>query len=121
VHEWESIIPGVGDAYKPDLKLLKGVALYTPAVLDDATQGDKHENGSGYLKYFPESKLPSEPKARFRRLFAEMEQWTLDELLPYVARVTEEGDLTQSEVLLKYTRVVNEEKDGKVSQMYMTP
>jgi len=40
--------------------------------------------GVEYLKYFPQSSLPTDPRERFNRLFAEQPRWTLEEITPFI-------------------------------------
>jgi sister chromatid cohesion protein DCC1 len=94
--QWQRELPGVGDLYQVSLAWLTGVALLT-------------ENGE--YKYFSEEQLPTDLEKRFDILFCEKEKWTSDELKPYVQRLAT-GKLSETDLLLLYTRFVTAEVNG---------
>ena len=56
----------------PDIEMLRGMAI-------------QHDTGSQkLLKLFDVHQLPTEPAARFRAVFQEQAQWTLQALQPYI-------------------------------------
>lgn len=68
-------------------------------------------------KYFPEEKLPADLDKRFDILFAEREKWALDDLKPYVQRLTT-GELSETDLLLKYTNIITDDVDGIPTKLY---
>jgi sister chromatid cohesion protein DCC1 len=94
--QWQRELPGIGDLYRVSLDMLSGVALLA---------------GNGLYKYFSEEKLPTDLEKRFGILFCEKEKWTPDELKPYVQRLAT-GKLSETDLLLRYTRFVTEDVNG---------
>ena len=97
VAQWQREMPGAGETYQVSLEMLSGVAL-------------KCNSGTQW-KYFPEEKLPADLANRFEALFMEKEKWTMDEMKPYVQRLTT-AELSEADLLLKYTCFITEEVDG---------
>ena len=104
LQQWQREMPGVGDIYQVSLEMLSGVALYC-----DLTKK---------WKYFPEQGLSTDVSKRFDALFEEREKWTLDELRPYLQRLLTE-DVSETDLLLKYTRPITEQVDGKPTKLYV--
>lgn len=100
---WQQETPGVGETYQVSLDMLSGVALLC---------------GPKKWKYFSEEKLPADLDKRFDILFAERERWTLDDLKPYVQRLTT-GELSETDLLLKYTNIVTDNVDGVSTKFYV--
>ena len=93
----------------PSLQMLGGIALHVPVSQQQKQQQQQHQH---HIWYFPHERLPVDARARFQRLFAARERWTLPELEPYLETlVNMEGAPTQAELLLKYTCIVVED-DG---------
>lgn len=97
-------MPGVGDAYQVSLDMLPGVALRCMA--------------STKWKYFPEEKLPTDLAMRFEVLFDERGKWTMEDLKPYLKRMATE-ELSEADLLLKYTSFVTEEVEGVPTKLFM--
>jgi len=102
---------------------LKGIALIVKKE-QTASKGTKssEENTQNLeeqecLLYFPERVLPLDAKKRFEKIFAFREEWSHEELEPYilplVANKSSGGSLTQAELLLKHTRVITKD-DGSI-------
>ena len=130
VNEWHRGMPGVGKSFEPSIDILGGVALHheSSSHMSDLSssvftnnpssmtrikseKGNTKEEIIKSLKYFPERKLPLDPKSRFQSLFREKEQWLSQELDPYMERlVGDESGTTKAELLLKYTCMVEDEE-----------
>ncbi|KAK9458812.1 sister chromatid cohesion protein Dcc1 [Lipomyces oligophaga] len=79
-----------------------------PPVLDAACDlaclaGEFVQPTTTTIRYLPSSGLPSEPSARFRRLFAVKSTWELDDILPYVKDI-EKDKIKINSLLMKHTR-----------------
>jgi len=111
---WQSELPGTGSAYQVDPSMLRGVAvdIRRPAVVGTGDEGTEET----FWKYLPVESLPIDPSAGFCALFSTKEKWMLDDLVPYLNRW---GDETiHSDMLLRFTKVVTEERDGVTFKMY---
>ena len=95
-------MPGVGDEFLPSLTLLKGIALQ----YKDISKSNESTKTEYFLRYLPENKLPMNIMKRFEILFQIQDQWKLEELEPYITPLITGTNITLSEVLLKYTRVI---------------
>jgi Sister chromatid cohesion protein Dcc1 len=70
-------------------------------------------------KYLPAEKLPTDPTVCFDALFAAKERWLLHELEPYVEHLTDAMPTSsQAELLLRFTKLVTEDRDGITLQLY---
>mmetsp|Transcript_33002 Transcript_33002/g.98209 ORF Transcript_33002/g.98209 Transcript_33002/m.98209 type:complete len:485 (-) Transcript_33002:217-1671(-) len=108
--EWHKLIPGVDEASRPITALLlhAGVALRESKHVELSSEKGE-EVKLNHLVYFPESRLPMEPEARFRKIFSKREKWSGKDLEPYVTSLTEEHGLSMAEMLMKHTRTIAEE------------
>ena len=109
-------MPGVGEKFRPSLNLLKGVVLQyneTPKKLEQKGIENKEDT---YLKYIPESKISMNISKRFEVLFQVKDQWSLEELEPYVKPLVKSMNVTISELLLKHTRVAVDKNGKKLYQ-----
>lgn len=105
----------------PSAELLKGIALQEVQGSTTATKtstsdvdDDDHEDPTAIiLSYFPERNLPLDIEQRLSKIFAFREEWTLQDLEPYIQRFVTEGSRTQAELLLRYTRVITKD-DGTI-------
>merc|ERR1712018_624836 len=92
---WQDSLPKVdndGEApFKADLTQLEGLALV-----------DKEQ-----IRYFPESKLPSNVQERLPILFSTKDKWSLDEITPFVINLTT-PKLNVKALLTKYARACHE-------------
>ena len=83
---WQQAVPeGVGTDVQKDLR---GIALVDKKV----------------VKYFPEWKLTENVQERLASLFAIKEKWTMDEIAPFVEKLTA-PKLNVNALLTKYSRV----------------
>jgi hypothetical protein len=126
--EWSRYMPFT-TGQDPSLDLLRGIALKIKQPLlsknrsshgnPDATQN--FDDQMDFLLYFPERSLPLDTKRRFEKMFAFREEWTLEELEPYikclVSKQKIDGSLTQAELLLKYTRVITKDDGSTVHRI----
>jgi sister chromatid cohesion protein DCC1 len=64
-----------------------------------------YDESSGELQYFPASRLPLQPQARFKDLFATKQRWSFDEIQPYLADLVG-GSITEQQLLLQHSRTV---------------
>jgi Sister chromatid cohesion protein Dcc1 len=104
---WQSDLPGIGDAYTVHCDMLLGIAV----CIDDDT--------GPMWQYLPAESLPHDPAACFDALFAVKERWTLRELEPYLQRmIIMAPNVTQSELLLRFTRLASEDHDGASVKLY---
>jgi sister chromatid cohesion protein DCC1 len=60
---------------------------------------------TGQVIYFPAPKLPMQPQARFKELFAVKQRWTFEEIQPYLADLVG-GSITEQQLLLAHARTV---------------
>jgi sister chromatid cohesion protein DCC1 len=86
---WQQAVP---EGVQTDVKHLRGLSL-----VDDS----KTPN---VIKYFPEWKLTENIQDRLVVLFALREKWTLEELEPYVEKLTT-TKLNANALLTKFSRV----------------
>ena len=77
---WNMRMPSI-PKYKPDVELLRGIALS-----DLKADGD----GENYKvwQYFPEVSLPLVPSLRVKSMFAMCNEWTLNDAIPYLRKFT---------------------------------
>lgn len=87
------------------------------AMMDVDDDGSEQRR---YWKYFPADKLSWNPEERFQALFQIRDEWTLDELEPYLERLMEETHLSQAELLLQYTASQGKtvKEDGSPTKLY---
>lgn len=105
--KWQSDLPGVGNSYQVKRNMLLGVAVFT--------ESDK----ARHWRYLPSEKLPTDPVACFDVLFAAKERWLLHELEPYLDRLTDATPSTsQAELLLRFTKLVTEDRDDITLKLY---
>jgi Sister chromatid cohesion protein Dcc1 len=105
---WQSDLPGIGDAYTVHGDMLLGIAV----CIEDETTGPMWQ-------YLPAESLPHDPAACFDVLFDVKERWTLRELEPYFQRMMNLApNLTPSELLLRFTRLASEDRDGVSVKLY---
>lgn len=101
ISEWHRLMPGVGEAYEPNISALKGIAIAVKSispVLQDQSH-EKHESTDElYLKYFPKEALPNSDEEKFNMVFKEQSKWKWEELQPYF------DESKFEELLLKYAR-----------------
>lgn len=98
---WQSDLPGVGETYKVTHAMLLGLAV-------------RLESNEGTVwHYLPREKLPTNPSACFEVLFDVKDKWSRLELDPYLDHMSKAAtSLTQSELLLHYSKDIVEEQDG---------
>lgn len=107
---WQSGLPGVGSKYQTSLGLLRGIAIpvVPSSTLRKSTSSsrsspeDKDESEKLW-RYLPADKLSFEPEERLNTLFGIQEQWTVEDLEPYLDGLMMETGLSQAEILLQYT------------------
>uniref|UniRef100_A0A1B6DB07 Sister chromatid cohesion protein DCC1 n=1 Tax=Clastoptera arizonana TaxID=38151 RepID=A0A1B6DB07_9HEMI len=88
---WQGSVP---EGLQTDLKQLDGLAILDLNIRPKV------------IWYYPESCLPEEIIERMQILFSLKEKWTLDEIRPYVERLTTEK-LNVNALLTKYSRASN--------------
>lgn len=104
---WQSELPGVGLLYQVNRDMLLGVAVSL----------DKNE--VRLWKYLPSEKLPTDPPSCFDVLFATKDRWLLHELEPYLIHITDAtGCSSQAELLLRFTKLVTEDRDVISLKLY---
>jgi hypothetical protein len=107
---WQTELPGVGLSYTVETSMLRGLAVDS---IDE-------ENDDKLWKYLPPESLPLEPDTGFVALFAAKEKWLLDDLQPYLDRWADSSSLSHGDLLLRFTKIVTEEKDGVFMKLYRT-
>lgn len=112
----------MGPAYQTSLETLRGVAI---RVEDSSPrkqkEGDRDDKEVRLWKYFPADKLPISAEQRFQALFAAREQWSLEDLEPYLDGLVKDTGLSQAEILLLYTTHIlspKKTKDGMTAKLY---
>lgn len=112
--EWhgrmQTRMPGTGAEFRPSMDLLRGVALKRTETNDIGGMRKNREKNI-YLTYFPENKMPLDIAKRFGILFSEEDQWALEDLAPYVKPLVKCVNMSQAEILLKYTRVIIDQNE----------
>ncbi len=90
---WAQALP---EGVEPDMEQdLAGLAIV------DRTKGE------GTVRYFPEHALPEDVLERFQALFRAKEKWRLEEIGPFVQKLTT-GKLDVKALLTKFARASNE-------------
>jgi len=114
--QWQSELPGVGKLYQVQSQMLLGVAVVKE---EDAGQDDHQQpGGKRFWRYLPADSLSEDPKTCFDQLFDVKERWLLHEMEPYLEqRLTE--DATAAELLLRFTQIEIEERDGLTTKWYL--
>jgi len=142
LQEWHNRMPGVGPMFEPPLETLlihgiayiykdkkdiqelnqsifakKSIGNIIPSTENPSQETQQEEQ---YFKYFPESKLSFQPRQRLQSCFEEKDEWTLQELEPYIhpilkLMVSSMSDVAaapiQQQWLLQYTSQLTNE-DG---------
>ena len=93
---WKS---SMHEEIRPELDHLKGLALVNEE--------------KGTLRHFPEEDLPENVHERFKILFSAKEKWKLEEIGPYVERLTT-PKLNVNALLTKYARASKAEDGSKL-------
>lgn len=88
---WQESVP---EGLQTNLSQLKGLAL--------VDLGTKPQ----VIWYYPETDLPEDINERIQSLFRTQEKWTLNEIEPYIERLTTDK-LNVNAILTKYTRASN--------------
>lgn len=88
---WQESVP---EGLQTNLSQLKGLALVD---FDSRPQ---------VIWYYPETDLPEDINERVQSLFRTREKWTLNEIEPYIERLTTDK-LNVNAILTKYTRASN--------------
>lgn len=84
---------------------------------DDETRPDQPRR---LWKYLPADNMPSsDPTACFKELFAAKERWRIQELEPYLERLTDATSTSQADLLLRFTKLVEEDRDGITVKLYL--
>ena len=115
--QWQSELPGVGKLYQVQPQMLLGVAVVKE---DEEERDDQQQPGGGgrFWRYLPADSLSEDPKTCFDQLFDVKERWLLHEMEPYLEqRLTE--DATAAELLLRFTQIEIEERDGLTTKWYL--
>ncbi|CCM05006.1 uncharacterized protein FIBRA_07205 [Fibroporia radiculosa] len=91
----------VGDSFEAEvsLNLLSGNYLSQVDTLRDSP--------TAMLTYFPSSRLPIDPSARFTDLFLTRPRWKAEEIAPFLADIVVDSK-ERDRLLLKYTRAVTD-------------
>ncbi|XP_063989780.1 sister chromatid cohesion protein DCC1 isoform X3 [Diachasmimorpha longicaudata] len=84
---------GVPETMKPKERYLNGLAVIEY----------NRERGRKEIVAFPESSLAEEIQERFNQLFQAKDKWTIDEIAPYILRLTTQGSNVTA-LLTKYAR-----------------
>lgn len=107
VNLWQAGVPGVGESYKVDVKMLWGIAVQVP-----------HESIPGQILIvpLPRDTLPSTAKERFGALFKVKDRWEEKELSPYVADLASRSRVSVSDLLLQYAKMEEKEEQEAISQ-----
>jgi sister chromatid cohesion protein DCC1 len=92
----------------PHPSMLMGIALQTPIPGSD---------GDFNVEYFPHSKLPIEPLARFEALFVERQRWRLLELEMYVEGAARAANVSTMNLIVKYGRISGEGDERVVTPL----
>ncbi|KAL0949471.1 hypothetical protein HGRIS_009524 [Hohenbuehelia grisea] len=116
--QWRGL---VGDAFEAaiSMELLSGNYLSTQAFAfsadrfsvtigaDPDSELSSPNGPPSTLTYFPASRLPADPSARFGDLFLTRARWRPEEIAPFLADVAVDGK-ERDRLLLKYARATNE-------------
>ncbi|KAI8096280.1 sister chromatid cohesion protein Dcc1 [Halteromyces radiatus] len=93
---WGNLTRLVLEHHQPTLTTLAGL-YYT-------TERQVLQQPQIYITFFPSSDLPTDPAERFTRLFREKQQWSPEDIYPYVDDLARD-DKHRDALLLKFTRI----------------
>ncbi len=80
----------------------------------------ERKKGEPVWYIFEETKLSLDPKERFKELFARRDEWTMDQIVPYMTSLVNAG-LKVDKLLLRHTRMVRTKgRDGKEKRIYIS-
>ncbi len=99
MRDWERGLPGGCEAKR---EMLRGIAVEA-----SRPSRDPRKPPEAVFEYFPSNALPLDAGKRFESLFKFRGSWRHEDLIPYLADVTNATD-TEPALLLKYTRQVRE-------------
>lgn len=89
--------------------MLRGLAISITKEEAITKMAETATDDEVFWKYMPAESLPQDACDGIKELFRHKPKWTRDELEPYVARyVNIESGGTTLDLLLRYTKVVNE-------------
>ncbi|GKY98390.1 hypothetical protein MPSEU_000796500 [Mayamaea pseudoterrestris] len=104
VDRWQAELPGVGLEYQVSTLMLGGIAIEVPTL-----NGDRE---ASYWQYFPADALPRDPSCGFASIFSIKSKWQFDEIQPYLDKWSDGAGCTHGDLLLQFTKITTEEKDG---------
>lgn len=111
VEAWRSRLPeGMG----PGLHVLEGEALFC--------KGGKEKKNSGKvsnIRRLSAKSLSRDPEERFSQLFAIQNEWTYEQMFPYISKLAGPGQ-TVEEVMLKYARACQTNPNDDVTYTHRT-
>jgi hypothetical protein len=107
---WQSKIPGVGNLYQVQAEMLHGLAVQ---LCSDSEKS---------WKFLPVDKMPLEASKCFEIMFKTKEFWHMDELEPYLEHMadatTSDGPQSPGNLLLRFTKIVQDDRHGISVKMY---
>jgi len=95
---------------EPNTSMLKGhvIGIYIKKM------------GGNVWSIFEETKLSLDPKQRFKELFARRDEWSMEQIVPYMTSLVNAG-LKVDKLLLRHTRMVRTKgSDGQEKRIYIS-
>lgn len=107
MEEWHNSLPY---GMEPNMEMLTGhfVGIYDKRAAENIW----------YI--FEESKLSLNPKERFKVLFERKEEWTMDEITPYLKTLIKSGHAADKLLLRNARMIRNKDKDGREIKTYIS-
>jgi hypothetical protein len=131
---WQSKLPGVGDTYNISRPMLLGVAICTNIEPNNGTGNNDMINVIEYQTskpwsgrqwhYLPVDLVSTDPKTCFELLYSYKDIWYMYELEPYIYHLLDalpstDNIISSSELLLQYTKLITEDRNGMNHTYYM--
>jgi hypothetical protein len=93
--QWQMHMPGIGDMYEVSERMLRGIAVPVDA---------------GMYRYVPiESVLSMDPTLAWTHLWSIREQWTMEQLKPYLQAMELETGIATSELVAQHARLFSQD------------
>lgn len=111
IEAWKSRLP---EGMDPKLDVLEGEALFG--------KGQKQKMNSDQvssIRRLSAKSLSRDPEERFSQLFSIQNEWTYQQMFPYISKLAGPGQ-TVEEVLLKYARACQTNPDDDVTYTHRT-
>jgi Sister chromatid cohesion protein Dcc1 len=122
IFQWQMKMPGIGDAYEVSTVMLSGLAIPVENSSSNR-QSDKNSNNSStsaqvVYQYIPVSGLSSDPVSALSQLWKVKDEWTMEQLQPYLHKLELDTGVPCAELLLQHTRTISKQVDGETIKFY---